>query len=93
MNTEVDYKVIVIGAGSSGLCMAIKLKEQGIDDLVLLDKASGLGGTWYHNTYPGAGCDVQSHLYSFSFEPKLDWSRPFGGQQEILQYLNHCADK
>ena len=46
MNTEVDYKVIVIGAGSSGLCMAIKLKEQGIDDLVLLDKASGMGGTW-----------------------------------------------
>jgi len=93
MNTEVDYKVIIIGAGSSGLCMAIKLKEQGIDDLVLLDKASGLGGTWYHNTYPGAGCDVQSHLYSFSFEPKLDWSQPFGGQKEILQYLNHCADK
>jgi cation diffusion facilitator CzcD-associated flavoprotein CzcO len=91
--TALDHKVIIIGAGSSGLCMAIKLKEQGIDDLVLLDKASGLGGTWYHNTYPGAGCDVQSHLYSFSFEPKLDWSQPFAGQKEVLQYLNHCADK
>jgi len=93
MTTVVDYKVIVIGAGSSGLCMGIQLKEQGIDDFLLLDKASGLGGTWYHNTYPGAECDVQSHLYSFSFEPKLDWSQPFGGQKEILRYLNHCADK
>ena len=93
MNNSIDQEVLIIGAGSSGICMGIQLKNAGIEDFVILDKAGGVGGTWYHNTYPGAECDVQSHLYSFSFEPKLDWSRPFGGQAEILQYLNFCADK
>lgn len=92
-NSTADHRIIIIGAGSGGLCMAIQLKQAGIDDFVILDKASGVGGTWYYNTYPGAECDVQSHLYSFSFEPKLDWSQPFAGQAEILEYLNHCADK
>ena len=87
------HRVVIVGAGGGALCMGIKLKEAGIDDFVMLEKASGLGGAWYHNTYPGAECDVQSHLYSFSFEPKLDWSRPFAGQAEILEYFNHCADK
>jgi len=93
MSNSIDQEVLIIGAGSSGICMGIQLKNAGIEDFVILDKAGGVGGTWYHNTYPGAECDVQSHLYSFSFEPKLDWSRPFGGQAEILQYLNFCADK
>ena len=93
MNNLIDQEVLIIGAGSSGICMGIQLKNAGIEDFVILDKAGGVGGTWYHNTYPGAECDVQSHLYSFSFEPKLDWSRPFGGQAEILEYLNFCADK
>jgi cation diffusion facilitator CzcD-associated flavoprotein CzcO len=87
------HQIIIIGAGSGALCMGINLKQAGIEDFVLLEKSHGLGGTWWHNQYPGAECDVQSHLYSFSFEPKLDWSRPFAGQAEILQYLNHCADK
>ncbi|MGE0486510.1 MAG: flavin-containing monooxygenase [Gammaproteobacteria bacterium] len=91
--TPTHHRVIIIGAGGGGLCMGIQLKKAGIDDFVMLDKASGVGGTWYWNTYPGAECDVQSHLYSFSFEPKLDWSRPFAGQAEILEYMNHCADK
>ena len=86
-------QLLIIGAGSAGLCMAFHLKRAGLDDFVILEKSSGLGGTWWHNSYPGAECDVQSHLYSFSFEPKLDWSRPFAGQAEILSYLNHCADK
>lgn len=73
--------------------MGKRLREAGIDDFVILDKASGVGGTWWYNTYPGAECDVQSHLYSFSFEPKLDWSRPYAGQAEILGYFNHVADK
>lgn len=91
-NSE-HHRVIIIGAGGGGISMGVKLKEAGIDDFVMLDKAGGVGGTWYHNTYPGAECDVQSHLYSFSFEPKLDWSRPFAGQAEILAYMNHCVDK
>jgi cation diffusion facilitator CzcD-associated flavoprotein CzcO len=93
MNDLIDQEVLIVGAGSSGICMGIQLKAAGIDDFMILDKAGGVGGTWYHNTYPGAECDVQSHLYSFSFEPKLDWSRPFGGQAEILEYLNFCTDK
>lgn len=87
------HRIVIIGAGSGGLCMGIALKRAGIEDFVILDKAEGIGGTWWYNTYPGAECDVQSHLYSFSFEPKLDWSQPYAGQAEILGYLNHCADR
>ena len=86
-------RIIIIGAGGGAICMAINLKRAGIDDFVMLEKSSGIGGTWWHNRYPGAECDVQSHLYSYSFEPKPDWSRPFAGQAEILEYLNHCVDK
>ena len=88
-----SHRIIIIGAGSGALCMGINLKRAGIEDFVLLEKSDGIGGTWWHNQYPGAECDVQSHLYSYSFEPKLDWSRPFAGQAEILRYLNHSADK
>ncbi|NQV22568.1 MAG: NAD(P)/FAD-dependent oxidoreductase, partial [Rhodospirillales bacterium] len=87
------HRIVIIGAGSSGLCTAIHLKKAGIEDFVILEKGTGVGGTWYHNTYPGAECDVQSHLYQFSFEQKNDWSKPYGGQAEILEYLNHCFDK
>ena len=87
------YKVAIIGTGFGGLCMAIQLKKAGIDSFVILEKADGVGGTWRDNSYPGAACDVQSHLYSYSFEPKHDWSRKFAGQQEILGYLEDCADK
>lgn len=87
-----QHRFVIIGAGSGGLCMGIHLKKAGIEDFVILEKGEGLGGTWWHNTYPGAECDVQSHLYSYSFEQKTDWSRPFAGQAEILTYLNHCAD-
>ena len=86
-----NFRVIIIGAGPGGLCTAIKLREAGIEDFVILEKAAGVGGTWWHNRYPGAECDVKSHLYSFSFELKTDWSRPFAGQAEILTYLQHVA--
>ncbi|WP_420388695.1 flavin-containing monooxygenase [Marinobacter sp.] len=85
--------VIIIGTGFGGLCMAIQLRNAGIETFTLLEKASGVGGTWRDNTYPGAACDVQSHLYSFSFEPKHDWSRKFGLQPEILGYMRHCVEK
>ena len=88
-----DLRVIIIGAGFGGLCLAIKLKQAGIDDFVLLEKAADVGGTWWANTYPGCACDVQSLLYSFSFEPNPDWSHMFGRQPEILDYLRNCADK
>ena len=88
-----DYRVIIIGAGPGGLCTAIKLREAGIEDFVILEKAEGVGGTWWHNRYPGAECDVKSHLYAYSFELKRDWSRPFAGQAEILEYLQQVAEK
>jgi cation diffusion facilitator CzcD-associated flavoprotein CzcO len=73
--------------------MGMKLKEAGFENFVILEKGSGVGGTWYHNRYPGAACDIMSHLYSYSFELKTDWSRPYGTQPEILAYLEHCAHK
>ena len=86
-------KIAIIGAGPGGICMGIRLKEAGIDDFVLLEKGGGVGGTWYHNRYPGCACDLPSFLYSFSFEPKLDWSRPYGMQPEILAYMEGIAEK
>ena len=83
--------MVVIGAGPGGLCAGIRLLEAGIDDFVILEKAPGVGGTWWHNRYPGAECDVPSHFYSFSFERKLDWHKPFATQPEIRAYLEHCA--
>mgnify|MGYP000844717548 FL=1 len=82
-----DTRIIIIGAGPGGMCTAIKLLEAGIQDFVVLEKASGVGGTWWHNRYPGAECDVKSHLYSYSLELKRDWTRPYAGQAEILEYL------
>lgn len=85
------YRVVVIGAGFGGLGMAIALKQAGIEDFLVLDKAGDLGGTWRDNTYPGAACDVPSSLYSFSFRPGR-WSRRFPPQREILAYLHALAD-
>jgi cation diffusion facilitator CzcD-associated flavoprotein CzcO len=92
-NDRLDHEVIVIGTGFAGLGMAIKLKAAGNDDFVVLEQADGVGGTWRANTYPGCACDVQSHLYSFSFEPNPKWSRMFARQPEIRAYLEHCTDK
>ena len=86
-------RIAIIGAGPGGLCAAIELKRAGFDDLVILEKAAGVGGTWWHNTYPGAECDVKSHLYSFSFELKSDWTRAFAGHAEIRAYLEGLVDK
>ena len=85
------YKVIIIGTGFSGLAAAIKLKERGITDFVMLEKADDLGGTWRDNTYPGAECDIPSALYSFSFEPYPYWEYKWSHQDQILSYIRHCA--
>jgi cation diffusion facilitator CzcD-associated flavoprotein CzcO len=86
-----DVRVAIVGAGFGGLGAAIRLKEAGIDDLVVLERAAGLGGTWRENTYPGCACDVPSHLYSFSFALNPEWSRIFAPQHEILGYLERTA--
>jgi cyclohexanone monooxygenase len=93
MQTVQKTRIAIIGAGPGGICAGIQLKARGIRDFVILEKADGIGGTWWHNKYPGAECDVQSHLYSFSFELKRDWTRPYAGQAEILSYLEHVVRK
>src|SRR3712207_641636 len=86
-----DVHVAIIGAGFGGLGAAIRLREEGFDDLVVLERNEAVGGTWWHNTYPGCACDVPAHLYSFSFALNPDWSRMFAPQPEILSYLERVA--
>ena len=90
---DVDYDVIIIGAGFSGLGMAIALKKSGAYSFVVLEKGDGVGGTWRDNVYPGCACDVPSHLYCYSFAPNPKWSRLFAPQEEIRQYLERCATR
>ncbi|MGQ7273275.1 flavin-containing monooxygenase [Marinobacter sp. V034] len=85
--------IAIIGTGFAGLGMAIKLKEAGFEDFVILEQGNDVGGTWRDNHYPGCACDVQSALYSFSFEQNPNWSRMYAQQSEILDYLRHCAEK
>lgn len=85
--------IAIIGAGLSGMCMAIKLKEAGIHSFTLYEKAENVGGTWRDNTYPGVACDVPSHLYSYSFEPKLDWTKTYSAGAEIQGYCEDVAQK
>ncbi len=83
--------VTIVGGGLSGLAMAMQLVRSGSREFTVLEHSDGVGGTWHDNTYPGSGCDVPSHLYSFSFAPKCDWTRRFAEQPEILGYAERCV--
>lgn len=85
------FRVVVIGAGMSGICMAVKLEAAGID-YVVLEKDPDLGGTWLENVYPGCGVDTPSHFYSFSFAPNAEWSRYFPKRDEVWDYFSKVAD-
>jgi 4-hydroxyacetophenone monooxygenase len=87
-----DMHVVVIGAGISGICTAIKLSQLGIPYTVL-EKNDRIGGTWLENDYPGAGVDTPSHLYSYSFDPSPSWSRYYAKQPEILTYLQGVVQR
>ena len=87
------YEVTVMGDGFAGLGAAIQLKQAGIENFILLEKAAELGGVWPENTYPGCACDVPSSLYSYSFAPNPQWSRILAGQAEIKQYLQDTAER
>ena len=80
-------RIAIVGSGFAGLGLAIRLKQAGIEDFVVLERADDVGGTWQANTYPGCQCDVPSHLYSFSFAPNPEWSRTYSCQPEIWDYL------
>jgi cation diffusion facilitator CzcD-associated flavoprotein CzcO len=87
-----DTTVAIIGSGFSGIGLAIRLRQDGVEDFVVLERNEGVGGTWWANTYPGCACDVPSHLYSFSFAPNPNWSRTYSAQPEIREYLRRVVD-
>src|SRR6059058_806679 len=87
-----DHEVAIIGAGIGGIGMAIALRRAGIEDFVLLERASDIGGTLRDNRYPGIAVDIPAQAYQFSFELKPDWSRVFATGAEVKAYIDHCAD-
>ena len=91
--TRDDLRIAIIGAGPGGLCAGKRLLDEGYTNFVILERAEGVGGTWRRNRYPGCECDVPSALYSFSFDIKPDWSKPYGTQPEILTYMEDLAAK
>jgi cation diffusion facilitator CzcD-associated flavoprotein CzcO len=86
-------RVAVIGSGFAGLGIAVRLLQQGVDDFVVFEKNSDVGGTWWDNSYPGCQCDVPSHLYSFSFALNPEWSNTYSPQPEIWAYLRRTAEE
>nr|WP_042182904.1 NAD(P)/FAD-dependent oxidoreductase [Kibdelosporangium sp. MJ126-NF4]CEL15214.1 Cyclohexanone monooxygenase [Kibdelosporangium sp. MJ126-NF4]CTQ95743.1 Cyclohexanone monooxygenase (EC 1.14.13.22) [Kibdelosporangium sp. MJ126-NF4] len=92
MGKRYETGVVVVGTGFSGLGMAIQLRKAGRTDFLILEKAEDVGGTWRDNTYPGCACDIQSHMYSFSFEQNPDWTRSFSPQPEIWAYLRRVTE-
>ena len=88
-----NLRLVIIGAGMSGILSAIKLQEAGLDDFVIYEKADRLGGTWRENTYPGIACDVPSHFYSYSFALNPEWSRRFAPGAEIQAYFENVAHR
>lgn len=90
---DATVDVLIVGAGFSGLCMAIKLRQARKESFLLIEKGDDIGGTWHENRYPGCACDVPSHLYCFSFDLNPDWNRMYAGQAEIWEYLKSCAKR
>lgn len=84
-------KILIVGSGFAGLGLAAQLKRRGVTDFRIIERAGDVGGTWRDNLYPGSQCDVPSHLYSYSWRPKSDWSRVFAPAPEIWEYLRDCA--
>ena len=93
METQKHFPIAIIGAGFAGIGAAIQLLKAGIDSFTIFERASEVGGTWRDNTYPGAACDVPSHVYSLSFEQNPSWSQRYATSWEIQQYLIGVADK
>jgi cation diffusion facilitator CzcD-associated flavoprotein CzcO len=92
--TPTHHRIVIVGSGFAGLGAAIKLKQAGIEDFVVLERTGDVGGTWNVNTYPGCQCDIPSHLYSFSFAPNPGWTRTYSLQPEIWEYLRRvCSEQ
>jgi cation diffusion facilitator CzcD-associated flavoprotein CzcO len=87
------HRIVVIGAGFAGVGIGVRLLQEGIDDFVICERNESVGGTWFEHTYPGCGCDIPTHLYSYSFARNPKWSRLFPRQREILEYVRRIADE
>ena len=96
MTAAHEHDAVIVGAGVSGLYLLHRLREAGLS-AVVVEQASGIGGTWFWNRYPGARCDIESMTYSYSWSHELEqewtWSERYAGQAEILRYLEHVADR
>ena len=90
---ERDLSIAILGAGFAGIGTAIRLKQAGIESFTIFERSHEIGGTWRDNTYPGAACDVPSHVYSLSFEPNPGWTRKFSPSSEIQAYLLGLVEK
>ncbi|MEM7560954.1 MAG: NAD(P)/FAD-dependent oxidoreductase, partial [Planctomycetota bacterium] len=86
-------RIAIVGAGFSGIGAAIRLRQKGFRDVTVFESSSQVGGVWAKNRYPGAACDIPSHLYSFSFAPKSDWTHRYARQPEILRYIQDCVHR
>jgi cation diffusion facilitator CzcD-associated flavoprotein CzcO len=93
VNGEHVHEIAIVGAGFGGLGMAIRLRQEGIEDFVVIDRDDDVGGTWWANSYPGCQCDIPSNLYSFSFAPNPDWDRAYPMRDQIHEYLRDCAER
>lgn len=89
----VHFDVAIVGSGFAGLGMGYRLRQAGIADFTILERAEGVGGAWWWNRYPGCQCDIPSHLYSLSFAPNPEWTRTYPLREEIHLYLRRCAEK
>ena len=87
------HEVVIVGAGFGGLGMAVRLKQEGTDDFVLIERDDDVGGTWWANSYPGCQCDIPSNLYSFSFARNPNWDRAYPMRDQLLDYLRDCAER
>ncbi|AMU75750.1 flavin-containing monooxygenase [Mycobacteroides abscessus] len=92
MTIEIDYEVLIVGAGFGGIGAGVQLTKAGVDDFLIVDKNDGIGGTWHANTYPGVAVDIPSIYYSFSYEPPKKWTRMFAPGAEVKQYAEQVVD-
>lgn len=92
-SSQSAYGVLIIGAGFSGIGVAIQLEKAGLGDYMILEAGEGVGGAWHFNTYPGVAVDIPSFSYSFSFEKNPNWSRVFAKGNELKSYAEHCVKK
>jgi cation diffusion facilitator CzcD-associated flavoprotein CzcO len=93
LSEHLDHEILIVGAGFSGIGVAKKLRDRGIDDFLIVEQGSDFGGTWYWNRYPGLAVDIPSFSYQYSFAKRSDWTRSYAPGEELLAYAKDCAER